>query len=341
MRIANIMAGGKVGGAELFFERLNIALHGAGDTVLPVMRRHSDRAERLQTAGLAPVQLGFGGRFDLLTGPRLRQALRYFAPRMVIAWMNRAARFTPRGDYVLAGRLGGYYDLGYYRHCDHLIGNTRTLAAWITQQGFPAARVHYLPNFVADFSGIAPANRADFGIPADAPLVLGLGRLHRNKGFDIFIRALPRLPGTHAIIAGEGPERAALQELARREGVADRLHMPGWRTDIGALLTMADIFISSSRHEPLGNMVVEAFSASRPVIAAAADGPRELIDPRTGVLVPLEDPAALADAVLSLRADPSRARALAAAGRARYLADYAQAPALARWRQVLHSMDTG
>ena len=80
MKIAQVMAGAPTGGAELFFERLSIALHRAGDAVLPVIRRDEARAARLAAAGLAPRQLGFGGPADLLTGPRLRGLLRRFAP---------------------------------------------------------------------------------------------------------------------------------------------------------------------------------------------------------------------------------------------------------------------
>jgi len=111
MRIAHVMAGAPVGGAELFFERLTLALHDAGDAVLPVIRRNPDRARRLAAGGLVPVQLRLGGALDLLSRPRIASALRRFAPQVVVAWMNRAARHTPRGGWTLAGRLGGYYDL--------------------------------------------------------------------------------------------------------------------------------------------------------------------------------------------------------------------------------------
>ncbi|MGI4953518.1 MAG: glycosyltransferase, partial [Janthinobacterium lividum] len=265
MRVAHIMAGAAAGGAELFFERLTLAQHRAADAVCAVIRTDPARAERL--AALNPVQLAFGGRLDLLTGRRLRTTLTAFAPRVAVAWMNRAARFAPRGDWVLAGRLGGYYDLGYYRRCDHLVGNTRALAAWMVVQGWPAARTHYLPNFAPDLAGASP-ERLD--VPPGAKLVLALGRLHRNKAFDVLIRALPHLPGVHAIIAGDGPERDALTALARSEGVADRLHLPGWRHDTAALLAGCDVLACPSRHEPLGNVVVEAFAARRPVVAAAA-----------------------------------------------------------------------
>jgi glycosyltransferase involved in cell wall biosynthesis len=340
MKLAQIIAGAPAGGAELFYERLTIALHQAGETVLPIIRRDAGRAARLEAAGLRPIQLAFGGPLDLLTAPRLKRVLTSFAPTVAVAWMNRAARFAPTGPWVLAGRLGGYYDLNYYKRCDHLIGNTRGIADWIAGQGWPAARVHYLPNFAPDMGAAVPADRAALGVPAGAKLVLALGRLHTNKAFDVLIRALPRLPGVHAVIAGEGPERPALEKLARIEGVADRLHLPGWRTDTDALLAAADVLACPSRIEPLGNVVIEAFAARRPIVAAAADGPRELIVPgRDGLLVPLEDEAALADALANVLNDPARAAALADAGRARFDAEFAEAPVLARWRRFLASVE--
>ncbi len=337
MKIAQVMAGAPAGGAELFFERLTIALADAGEAVMPVIRRNPARAARLTAEGLASVELGFGGPFDLLTGPRLRSALNQFAPRVVVAWMNRAAHFTPRGDWVLAGRLGGYYDLRYYRHCDHLIGNTRGIVDWIARQGWPTARVHHLPNFSPDMAGAAPA---PLEVPEGARIVLALGRLHPNKAFDVLIRALPALPGVHAVIAGEGPECVPLLGLAHREGVADRLHLIGWRSDTAALLAAADVLVCPSRHEPLGNVVIEAWSARRPVVAAAADGPRELITAGDdGLLVPPEDAAALGRAIASLLNDPGRAKALAEAGRVRYEAGHAEAPVVARWRQFLATVE--
>ena len=340
MRLAHVMAGAPAGGAELFFERLNLALHRAGDAVLPVIRHNPERALRLTEAGLRPAQLGFGGPMDFFTGRRLRRLLHRFAPRVVVAWMNRAARFAPKGEWVLAGRLGGYYDLSYYKDCDHLVGNTRGIVDWIAGQGWPAERVHYLPNFADDLAGARPASRASLGVPNGAKMLLALGRLHRNKAFDVLIRALPLMPGLHAVIAGEGPEREDLQDLARREDVSDRLHLIGWRSDIDGLLATADILVCPSRHEPLGNVVIEAWSAARPVIAAAAEGPRELIRSGTdGLLTPKEDPRALADAVLSVLEHPAKAEALANAGRARFEAEFAEAPVVARWRRFLGEVE--
>jgi glycosyltransferase involved in cell wall biosynthesis len=308
IRLANIMAGAKHGGAEAFYERLTLALHDAGDEVLPIIRRDPERAARLAGGGARPVGLRFGGPLDILTRPRLGLLLRSFRPRVAMVWMNRAASKTPRGSYTLVGRLGGYYDLKYYRNCDHLVGNTRDLQNWIIAQGCPAENAHHLPNFATDFAGAMPA-----AMPGTAPRLLAMGRLHRNKGFDVAIRALAQVPGASLCIAGEGPEREALAALARECGVADRVHLLGWRQDIGALLAACDLFLCSSRHEPLGNIVLEAWSASRPVIAAAAQGPRELIDDgETGLLVPLDSAEAMAAAIRAALTNPRDAARLAA-----------------------------
>jgi glycosyltransferase involved in cell wall biosynthesis len=329
------MAGAARGGAELFYERLCLALHDAGEEVLPVIRRNPERAALLRAGGMAPVELGFGGAWDLLTRHRLRCALDRFAPRVVVAWMSRASLHAPRGPWRLVGRLGGYYDLRYYRACDHLVGNTQGIVAWLRRSGWPAERTHYLPNFVEDLTPARPAR----DLPAGRPLLLGLGRLHTDKGFDTAIRALARLPHAHLAIAGDGPERGALAALAARAGVGARVHFLGWRTDPGALLKSADLFVCSSRIEPLGNMVIEAWSAGCPLVAASAAGPSELVrDGRDGLLVPMEDADALASAIAALLADPHRAAALAGAGRTRFEEEFSAAPVLAAWRGFLARM---
>ncbi len=338
------MGGAPVGGAEAFFERLCAAQHAAGEAVLPVIRRDAGRAGRLRAAGLDPVELGFGGPLDLRTGPRLRRALGRLGPDVVVGWQYRANPIAPPGrglggPWPRVGRLGGYYDLRYYRGCDHLVGNTRGLRDWLVDRGWPAARAHFVPNFAEDLAGHAPA---ELPAPPGAPRLLALGRLHRNKGFDVLLHALARLPGAHLSLAGEGPERAALGRLARGLGVAGRVAFLGWRRDAGALLAACDLLVCPSRHEPLGNVVPEAWSARRAVVAAAAAGPAELIrDGETGLLVPAGDAPALAAAIAGLLADPARAAALGTAGRAAIERDHAAAPVLARWRAFLEAVRDG
>jgi glycosyltransferase involved in cell wall biosynthesis len=331
-----VMAGARHGGAETFFVRLVSALAQAGEEMLALIRSDAAREAALAAARVPVRGFAFGGPLDLLTRPLLGAALRRFAPRVVVSWMNRAAAKTPSGPWVQVGRLGGYYDLRHYRRCHHLVGNTMGIVRWIVAEGWPGDRVHHLPNFTPDLSGAAPVPRARLGIPDGPPLLLAMGRLHPNKGFDTLIAALAALPEAQLAIAGEGPERAALAAAAARHGVAGRTHLLGWRDDQAGLFAAADLFVCPSRHEPLGNVVLEAWSAARPVVAAASQGPSELIeDGATGLLVPPGDPAALAAAVASLLAEPRRAAALACAGRAAWAARFAPAPVVARWRAFL------
>jgi glycosyltransferase involved in cell wall biosynthesis len=334
------MAGAAHGGAEGFYERLVLAQQRASLDVLAVIRRDAARAARLAAGGLAPVELGFGGPFDLLTGRHLRATLDAFRPQVVVAWMNRAARFArsaSRGmPWPLVGRLGGQYDLRYYRGCDILVANTRGLCDWIAGQGWPRQRLKHLPNFAADLAGAAPAA---LPLPSGVPILLAMGRLHPNKDFPTLLRAMALLPpDVHLALAGEGEERGALDTLARELGIASRIAFLGWRQDVGALLAASTMLVVPSRIEPLGNVVIEGFSASRPVVAAAADGPRELIeDGRTGLLVPIGDAAAMAAAIAALLSDRARAEAIAAAGRAAFASHHAEAPVLAAWNLFLEA----
>ena len=329
MRVLQAMAGGEFGGAETFFVNLVLALARVGLEQRVVIRRNARRAAALRAGGIEPVELSFGGPFDLRTGPALRAVAGRFKPDVAFTSMNRATRFCPSGDFVHAGRLAGYYDLKYYRKCDHLVVTTEDLAAHVRRGGWPAERVHVLPNFVPD-NPAPSASRAELDTPEGVPLLLALGRLHRNKAFDVLIEALVRVPEAFLWLAGAGRLRRELEDLAERRGVAERARFLGWRNDVPALLAAADVFVCSSRIEPFGNIVLEAWAHRVPIVAAAASGPASLVeDGRSGLLIPVDDAGALAAAINRLVADRALAARLADAGRAAYEAVYTE-PAVVR-----------
>ena len=330
-RVLQCMAGAAHGGAEAFFTRLVAALARAGLEQHAVIRGHPERSETLRRAGVPVTETRFGGPLDLLSGRLLGREIDAFKPDVVLSWMNRATRACPPGGYVHCARLGGYYKLKHYRRCRHLIGNTIGIVDYLVERGWPAERVHYLPNFVAGETAPACA-RADHDTPEGAPLLLALGRLHENKGFDVLIEALGSLPDAYLWLAGDGPLAGDLVDLAARRGVSGRLRLLGWRDDVAALFAAADVFICPSRHEPLGNAVFEAWAQGAPVVATATAGPAELIDDGvTGLLVPAEDAGALAEAVERLLADRALGAGLAAAGRAAYEAGYSEDTVVRRY----------
>jgi glycosyltransferase involved in cell wall biosynthesis len=238
--------------------------------------------------------------------------------------MSRATRLWPRTPAVHMARLGGYYDLKHYRRCDHLIGNTRGIVEWLRREGWPADRTHFVPNFV-DVAPAAKLPRTEFDTPEDAPLVVALGRLHPNKGFDVLIEAMARLPRAYLWLAGAGTLETELRAQVARLGLAERVRFLGWREDTGSLYATADLVACASRIEPLGNVVLEAWARGVPIVAAAGAGPIELIrDGETGLLVPIEDADALAHGLGRVIEDRALAAALAGAGREAYEATFSQ-----------------
>jgi glycosyltransferase involved in cell wall biosynthesis len=331
MRVLQALAGAETGGAELHFVRLCLALHKAGLDQHVVMRPDRRREDELRAGGIAPILTRFGGWFDLRTRFVLRRELRRFRPDIVLTYMNRASKKMPRGRHVHIARLGGYYNLKYYKRCDHLVCITPDIVEHCVKGGWDRERVHCIPNFVEDNTAPA-ADRRSYGTPPAAPLVFALGRLHENKGFDTLLRAIAALPGAYLWLAGDGPEHDALKALTRELGIADRVHLLGWIDDPAPLFAAADVFVVPSRHEPLGSVVLEGWMHRAPMIAAASQGPTWLIkDGQDGLLVPVDDAAALAAAIGRVLDDPGLARALARNGRATYEAGYTEAVAVARY----------
>jgi glycosyltransferase involved in cell wall biosynthesis len=335
-RVLQAMAGAQYGGAETFFLRLVLALQRAGETQRVLIRRNPGRAERLRAAGVAVGELGFGGALDLATRLAFRREIAAWRPSIVLTWMSRATQLCPRGNFVHVARLGGYYNLKYYRRCDHLIGNTRAIVDYAVANGWPRERIDHLPNFVPDALTRQVGNTVSS--VRKAPLALALGRLHPNKGFDLLLEALAATRDVCLWIAGEGPQRSRLEGLATRLGITERVRFLGWRDDVPCLLASADFLVCPSLHEPLGNVVIEAWSAGVPVVATASDGPAGLIENgESGILVPLPDsrgggPQALAHAIERVSGDPELRARLARAGRRAYEAQFTEPAVVARYR---------
>ena len=253
---------------------------------------------------------------------------------LTLAWMNRAARHTPKGPWARIGRLGGYYNLKYYRGCDHLVANTRDIVDHIRRQGWPADRVHYLPNF-ADVTAAPPVSRESLQTPADVPVALALGRFHANKAFDVLLEAVAATPGLYLWLGGDGELRGEIEAQVARLGLGSRVRLLGWRGDVPALFAACDIAVCPSRHEPLGNVILEAWAHRRPVVAAASAGPAELIrHEQTGLLVPVDDAASLAAALQRLAGDRPLREHLSQSGRAAYDAGFTEGAVVRQMEQL-------
>ncbi len=323
------------GGAETYFADLVTALVRAGLTQAAAIRPHAGRRAQLTASDVATEAFRFAGSMDLFTKPRIAGFARRQQAKVLLAWMNRAARHAPAGPWARIGRLGGYYNLKYYRGFDHLVANTDYIAEWVVGQGWPARQVSCIPNFAAPPLDGPPADRAALTTPTDAPLLLAMGRLHEAKAHDVSLRVLTELPDAWLWIAGAGPQEAKLKGMAEALGVAGRVRFLGWRTDASALYRAADVCVFPSRYEPLGNVVIQAWAHRLPVVAAASQGPGALIhDGDDGLLVPVDDAAALAAGVRRLLDEPRLRARTVKAGVRRVEGEFSEGPVIDQWRAL-------
>lgn len=234
-----------------------------------------------------------------------------------------------------------------------VIAVSEALRRRLMARGLPAGRVVTVRNGIelerfdlpADFR--RAERRAEFGIPADAPVAVTLAVLREGKGHGLLLDAargvLARLPGAHFLLVGGGPLEESLRARIEDEGLAGSIHLAGMREDAAEMLALGDVFVlPSSRFDALPTAVMEAMAARLPVVAVSSGGAAELVlDGETGLLVPEPEAGALADAVAELLASPERARAMGERGRARAEAEFSAGAWLGRLQGLYEKVVSG
>jgi glycosyltransferase involved in cell wall biosynthesis len=189
-----------------------------------------------------------------------------------------------------------HVERGLSRLADRVITITDALRDFnIERVGVDAAKVETIHYGLDDLPDAWGANVPD-DVPGDARVLVAVSRLTEQKGLDVALRALPRLPeDTVLVVLGEGPERGALEALARELGVEGRVFLLGRMPDVAAWLQRATVFVHPARWEGFGLAVLEAMLAGLPVVASRVSSlPELVVDGETGVLVQPDDPSALA-----------------------------------------------
>lgn len=215
--------------------------------------------------------------------------------------------------------------------------------------GFPAERSRVIPYGVDTIRFTPRGERGDWrarlGIPDEAPVLLSVGRMVSKKGFQRLAETLPavmaRVPDAHAILAGDGDLRPALE--AATAALRPRVHFPGavLRDALPSLYRSADVFALPAVHDARGNVdglpnvILEAMASGLPIVASDISGiPLAVRPEREGLLVPEDDAAALAAALIALLGDRARRRALGAGARSRAERDLNWEAIAARYREA-------
>lgn len=236
---------------------------------------------------------------------------------------------------------------GVGRRADAVIATCSDEAAELVRAGVDAARITVIPCGV-DIGHFTPRGDDGPDHAADRPMrVMVVGRLVPRKGVELAIEALGilarrgRTDVELVVVGGSGdgasgsddPEARRVMDAARAAGVADRVRLHGRvsQADMPAVMRTADVVVCAPWYEPFGIVPLEAMASGVPVVASAVGGLTDsVVDGVTGILVPPRDPAAIADALGELLADPARRRLLGRAGRDRMEHGYAWSTVAAR-----------
>ena len=223
-----------------------------------------------------------------------------------------------------------------FRRCDGYVAISPALADKYREAGLPAERLRLVSQGV-DVRTFTPAEdraaiRRRLRLPTDGPLLIFVGSLIQRKGIDLLLRAWQTVhaadPRAHLALVGRNEfkdDRDAQRFLAEQlamvpESASRNLHQLGVRDDSSEYLRAADVFVFPSRREGFGTVIVEAMACRLPCVVARLPGITDYIfraDGRDGIIVPQDDPGALATALQELIAQPSRAAVIAARARER------------------------
>ena len=232
----------------------------------------------------------------------------YYGPpltRMFIALERFAARFTERIVVLTDAEAEQHLAVGVGRPGQFVKIPSGVDLAAVRAEAAGGARV-----------------RRELGLSGETPVIGTVARLVAVKGLCYLVEAMPeilgRCPDAHLVLAGDGDQRPTLERLARELGVADRVHLLGFRRDAAAVTAALNVFVLPSLNEGQGRVLVTAMALGVPIVATKVGGVPEVVeDGCQGLLVPAADPRALGQAVAAVLTRPECAAALGAAGRSR------------------------
>ena len=366
LSVLHLIAPGDVGGAERVVHALASGQRRAGHrvTVGAVLSNGADHRSHpflapLERAGVETILLRVPPRAYRRERSACVELCRRLRPDVVhthgirvdvvdAAVVRRAGMPTVT---TVHGFTGGDFKMWVYerlwrralRGFDAVVAVSRPLARDLERTGVPPGRLHAVPNaWPADDLPPFPRYEArqQLAVPDGRFHVGWVGRLTPEKGADVLLAALPLLADLPVVVSvvGDGRGRPQLQAAAARLGLGDRVRWLGNVAAAGRLFTAFDVFALSSRTEGTPIVLFEAMATGTPIVASAVGGVPDVLAPQEALLVGPDDPAALAQAIRAVHADPGAAAERARRAQQRLGSEFAPGPWLERYERIYRSV---
>lgn len=339
MKILHLETGRHLyGGAQQVLYLLE-ALRGHPSEHVLVAAIGSEVAEAAVAAGHRVIEMTMRGDHDLGFVPRMARLLGHERPDILHAHSRRGADLLggiaarrSRIRAVVSRRVDNpeprWLASVRYHPYTRIVAISDAIERVLIDAGVARERIVVIPDCVDPTAFQGPAERdwllQEFGLPPDAAVIGVIAQLIERKGHRHLLDALPVVLAAHpkvrTLFFGRGPLERSLRREIVRLGLEDRVMLCGFRNDIPRILPALDLVVHPALAEGLGVALLQAAAAAVPVVAYAAGGVTQAVEPgRTGILVPPGDTDSLARAISRVLAEPALARKLGAAGRERVL----------------------
>lgn len=330
-----------------------------GHHVLLVTRPHCRIRNEAEQRGIPVVAMDMRGKFDFRAIRALARLLKQEAIQVVDthsgidSWVGAlAAKLAGTPVLVRTRHLNIPLKRSWLNFVHYLPDALVTCGEAMRRQlvencGFPAEGLANIPTGI-DFSRFQPTKsrevmRRELGLAPDAWAVLMVGIIRGVKRHEVALRAFQAVaetrPNAMLFLAGEGPMRPDMERLAAELDISDKVHFLGHREDVPDLMAASDLLLLTSRSEGVPQAVTQALGMGLPVVATAVGGVPELvIHEKTGLLVPPENPQAVAEAMMRLMDDPQLTIRLEQEGRRHALSEFSLDAMLDKTERLFESL---
>jgi glycosyltransferase involved in cell wall biosynthesis len=344
-RVLQVITPSHMSGAEMQLVRLTKRMQARGHEFSTTIKRRCRATPEMRRLGINPRELPIGGKLNPLAVHWLAEHARQTRPDVIQSTLSTASWWCGWLEQLTGrptiGHVQGFTSARWHGRQSHLLAVSRAVKDDLVTQGIPAERITVLYNALGTEEFVPRRDprevRSEFGASADTPVVGTIAHLSEKKGHRDLFEAMPTVcrafPQVQFWIVGQGPLRDELEATARRDGTINHVRFLGFRRDMADLMSAIDVMALPSHREPCALVYIEAALMHKPILACRAGGaPESVADGETGILVPVRDGQAIAEALCRLLDNRARAQEMGRAG-------YQRARDLFGWERFVTTLE--